>query len=1010
MNAKTIGRVTGGAILLTAGAIVGYALLSAGTQRSNSSSNSTPDSLGQLDAPPAGSVADLPEQGGAVQDLVALADDAAWTRIDPLTGELRYKMEWAHLEPEDNGLFEIDSPHAWIYERDRTIEVTAHGGQILWPSRDREPESGRLEGDVIIVVHRAGVSAQSNPSNTPPPAEPELTIRTNEVNFNTTFGELATKEPVSLVGNGVEASGTGLTLRFAPDRAVPLTYVRIESDGHVLFDESEQHSGTSNETTSTPHTTSPKASQQTAEADTPVDTGSAPDATSSVAYYRAEFVGGVHVQSVAQVMEGESVLVWARMIDGRLAPNAIGAWDSDNAQSSGQRGADQKQSTGQATPSQRMELTWKGPMELRLQPDEPEELKNDDVFLRVRSPGGKPVRVIDAASGASVQCLTLDYAATRRLVTLMGIGPLGVTFTLPELVEVIAGRFELDLTTGIGAIATAGIAQANQDSAALGSTASARERGPRELRWNDRADFRLDTTTGPVGSGGKVLPREIIFTGRVEARDGLASLQGQSVRAILSEPTGADQQPVTLQRLIVDGDAAAEDSDGGRVAADSMDVLFEPAADSGRPIPTIATAQGDVQASRGDQSLSAGMIELTFKKPDANNDAVRVESFEARLGVEVSFPQQQPQRDAGQVAALPATIEIFADRLNASNSTRLVELTGEPARLARKSARARSEITGPSIRLDAAVDRNMLTVFGAGNATHASRTGSNTQYQQFTAQWQNSMTYDDSAGRAELDGDTVATADVGDDERHVARGAHMTINLLAVEGGGKQLDRAVIEGTAKRPAEVELRRYLDAPDKDGIRPLEGLAFLQGPEIQFAAHQGTLVVPGAGLLLIEDRRAQPIDDERLGEIRGTTLFEWDGMLSFDRESGKGTMTNRARMRHRDLVSGMVTQLECERLNAHAQWPRDSAEGQGVKLTSVRATGAVFVQRDTLQMLCDELDYNAAAGLIRAWANEGNRITLFDETDGRNVFAGAIELDVSTGKWGRISRPTGALVPR
>src|SRR5690606_20333811 len=133
----------------------------------------------------------------------------------------------------------------------------------------------------------------------------------------------------------------------------------------------------------------------------------------------------------------------------------------------------------------------------------------------------------------------------------------------------------------------------------------------------------------------------------------------------------------------------------------------------------------------------------------------------------------------------------------------------------------------------------------------------------------------------------------------------------------------------------ELRRFVPRPD-GGPAALESMAFLRGSAIEVDAQRAVISTPSPGLLLIEDRRTES-DDGRagaLGDMRGTSVFEWNGAMRLDRSTGEGQMTQGVRVRHRHPGGATTTELECERLNIRlAESPAGSTQ-DAVRLESAQ----------------------------------------------------------------------------
>lgn len=1000
MTPRTLGRLIGGTILVGVVGIVvvGFMRRAASEQHSSAGRDSIPD----LRNPGSSHIADLPGEGGAVQDIVAMADQAAVTRVDPVTGELRYKFEWNHMEPDEAGVFQIDAPRAWVLEQDQVMIITSSTGRVIWPSRDAEPESGLLEGKVKIQVFDQSWEGAAESKVAPDGIEPVVVLETESLSFNTTFGEVGTEVHFDLIGPGLKASGTGLKLRFSNNPSTPITFLSIKEHGRVeLFENNE----TQDTRAATGDRKGNSSEQAPGEADTPP----------VEAFYSARFEGGVRLRAGQQTLRGEVVELWARLEDGHLPQGALASWSgSEQVNGRSSRGSDpvsQSQSRGAESPTTAL-LEWDGPFELRLLSEAPQQLASDDVFLQVHSRTSEALRITDAESGASIDCLTLEYGATRRVVSLFGVGPLGVTIRVPDLVEVVTGRLDLDLTTGIGAIPSPGIASALGASLDINDPLFSLGDRPRDLRWSERADFVLDTSAGPVGASGRVVPIELLLSGRVEARDGLSVLKGDTIKLEFDEVTlaGVTEPVNTMSRLEVNGRAEALEALGGRVLAESITIDFEPSASTGQPQPVLATCRGNVRATRADQSLRAGMVEMQLA-PSIDGRDLEFQSLDARLGVEITLSEAPVRPEPGQPMFAPAKIIATGDRVRASGTGNEIELIGDPARITRSFGDESSEVTGPLIHISADQDLRRLKVVGPGTVLHRFSRVKEDGYGQIHLEWNTSLDYDDLTMEGEAIGDVVATADFGETERHIARGQSVKLRMFQNAAKERELGFAIIEGhgAGQAPAEVEMRQYVGDADAAGVRTLESMAFLRGQKIVLNAVEGLLDVPTPGLLLIENRRG---DDDPSGEggAPGTTLLEWDGSFHASRGTGLGTIVGRAQLRHREPGGSAMTEVESEWMEVALQWPEPGSGSDQLKLMRAEARGAVYARRDTLELVCDLLIHDAVSGVLQALANDGNRITLLDTLEGRHIFAEAIELDLANGSWGRITRPTATLLPR
>jgi hypothetical protein len=120
-----------------------------------------------------------------------------------------------------------------------------------------------------------------------------------------------------------------------------------------------------------------------------------------------------------------------------------------------------------------------------------------------------------------------------------------------------------------------------------------------------------------------------------------------------------------------------------------------------------------------------------------------------------------------------------------------------------------------------------------------------------------------------------------------------------------------------------------------------------------------------------------------------------------------MKRGVRVRHLGLETGRLTQLECETLSAQLRTPGQEREGASPLLGVVAGDG-VFLRHDTIEVVCDALDFDARTERVDATANPGNRVTVLDSADGRHFTAGEVTIDLTTGEW-RARQATGVRIP-
>lgn len=905
-----------------------------------------------------------PESGqgrpSKIEDLVAGAGETrlvGFDKADPKRVE--YELFYATLDPQPSGRFQVTQPRAWLYPKGGgLVHIQAGAMNYVMPAGSRQPESGRFTGGVLIrVFDAAAAKALARGGGAPeggelPATAPEAqgSLATETMTFDAVIGEIATADSVNLGFDGLLVRCVGLRVVVDETRQ-RLSFLRTERDGTMTY---------------TPVARAGGAKDAGGESAARRKTGPGGEDL-----YRAEFSGDVRLTSGSRTIAADTLETWARFVGGSLPANAIAgptkagtAVADDTTRRAGAAG-----SAGPAA----VTLTWSGPLTVRPLESAPPELKDGHLTARFTAPVRGVVALTDTTSGLTGRCVGLDYRFTSGAVTLTGPGDRGVTLTAPGVGEVLCGRVDLNLVTGLGAAPGPGV---------LRALAPARPIDPfeaspvREIVWQERSDLVFATRDGFVDTSSKAPLREATFRGAVVARRGAMRLSGDFLRAVFEEsPTGE----TSLRRVIVEGDAAADGGAEGTVKADRLDAAFEqaPGAGSGEAalVPTMVTAQGRVRGQREGATLAADMVEAHIDRTAGGS--LRVARFKAELGVVINARGAEVSADSVRVTA-------------PEGRSRIVELTGAPVTLRRGVA----SLTGGAMRYDE--DARALTVFGAGVFNHSQPRQNGMGYERLQLQWQRSMTFNDTTGAAEFTGDCEATAQPNELTRDIANADRIVLALTPRDAavapdaattpapGGDDASRllrvSLFGASAEAPAKVQSRRYAaDAGSESGLR-LERVAYLDGLTIVVDREEDALHVPCPGRLLLEDRRDDG-DANASPVARGTTLFEWDNRLDANRRTGEATMQGRVRMRQRPLNGDTLVELECERLSAQTT-PGIGGDGPSAgpasqpEVLRAEAQGAVYARRGQRELIGDRLLYDGVAQSVQVFASPGNLVTLFD----------------------------------
>lgn len=954
----------------------------------------------------------------------------------------------ARMDPLEARRYALEKPSAWIFRADGSaLHAEADRARLHLPAREQAPESGVLEGNVVLRVFDPGVVSHDQRVD-PHTAPAAIVARLDSLTFDAAVGSASSPDFVEVRTPDATISGRGLDARYSEltDR---LELLQGFEDGRL-----EMHAAPAAPRSTTPRqdeagageppdAAPPGPGAQPGEAEpAPIAPLPAPEAL-----YKAVFRDNVGVRQGERLARADRLEVWARTIGGRLPEGAIadvlvapeGGQGSAPAGApganaevagAGEAGAPGGEPGAGAPASPQAEavgqgnvvLTWSGPLLVTPLEHAPEELRDDHVSLRLTGDRSGRVEFEDPGTRSRALAASADYGLTSRRLVLAGPGPSNVELFRPGQ-EVVCARLEMDLGTGLIRIPGAGVARevggdATEPDAATdspGAAPAAGRAGARQIAWNDRGEFQL--VVDETGLTERLSHAE--FHGRVSASDAEQSFSGDSLRAEFD--TALDEPALSLVR--VEGDAVAEGGQRQYLAGDWIEVGFDTS--SGEAVPDAVRARGRVTARREGETLSADRLDAALA-PDA--DGV-LGVTRATAGGRVRYEHRDQEILAG------------AEEMAADAGARTVDLVGAGSYVALGGTR----IEGGQIHLDG--ERQVVRTFGAGRFTHVP--GPDGAAQRVTAEWTEYMSFDDRAGRIECQGSVraLSVADEWNEDR--LESGRLVVELqprsesddalpgesllpLGRAGGERAILRSTAYGEREEfgsggPARAESWSFRAGPD--GAREVEQVLAIDGPRLELDHAAMRLVVPGAGRLLVEDRREDCEDPDAatepaLGEqpgtprgllgsdTRGRTLFTWQDGLSMEQASGLIDMTGGVTMLHRGLGDAPLEELECDRLTAAVRWtepPGASVRSARGELLSADASGAVRLKIGPKELTADRLHYDAAGGLVHAAADPGHDVTFIDLTQGAPVTARSLTWNLRTDRID-IESPGTAVIPR
>ena len=987
------------------------------------------------------------------------------------------------LDPLGGGLRLLTNPRAWIYlDGDRAVRVTADQARLMMPANET-PESGTLEGSVLVRVYES-----AGTPGTPPPdgAEPILTATFDQpVRFERRYMRLSSPGGFRIVSAQVDFDGEDLTVILnevqrrlerldvqrggrmvirtggLPDaKAAPPVEAASIADPNLPDtsqpDPAVASAGETPAATVTELTEdTPADTGQTIATDTPLPTTPALADTPKVDRYTTVFHQTVVVTLGTTRAEADRLDLHTRLTNNQLPPDAIArvgfartpaptpspsapepsapASDADAAEPLDGVSADEPlattppttdadASTAEPAPpppdapptgpvSDDLVLTWTGPMTVRpVDTDEPDEnvqteptdaadisepdpLAEDDAALTMHADEGNTVRVTDEAAGVRAEGGVLRYFASRAVLDFDPIADRAVTIAMDESGDGRFARVRADLRRGH--IDLAGPATIRSDDAVIDYTRTG----------------RLTLATDADGNLTDRLTRAR-FEGDVDA----AQEGGQILADTLDTEFALDDAGATTLRVatLTDGSiSAASESDtpARGLAAETIRVEF--LTENGGTDPSRVVAAGSVYAEADGAVLEADHADAALHRDAAGQIGVR----EARADGRVRYAAADDTRAEGD-----------ALRVDGINET--IRITGPEAAIAQGD----STILGPRIDLDARTRR--MTVEGAGRFEHTLRDPEGLPNGMVVSTWSDSMRFDDALGRLNAAGDVtvVSTPDAFTRDTLSAQRVEVEITPQlgrdSIDGRGP-VERELLAARAygdssadrARPATVETRRY-DPADPERVT---GLLYLEGDQITADTVRNTLRVPGAGTLLVMDRRdegrpitepvtepapARPQGPDPLGGSAGPglTRFTWLGSFDLDRASGIAVMEDGVLVRHKTIAAGanagQIADLATDRLTAGFA-ESDDAENP-FALRTAEALGSVVFRATGKVLTADGANYDAATDVLHALALPGRFVELQEPGRPAPLSARAIMWDLARDRI-EINRPSPVTLP-
>lgn len=916
---------------------------------------------------------------------IAGSGKGSWTRANPRTGAVESRLDYDRLAPLAGGRYELDRPGAWFFSGgEARAHVSAPTARVVWPSRNEPPEAGDMSGGVTVRVFPSGAA----PAGETPPLDTAIyTLSIDSVHFEGAMSQIESADPLRVRGPGLEADSSGLVLRISP-AGNRVEYFRTLAGAATISPEALRESSR--------RLAPPQPADTTS--DTPKQPAAPGDTQAIDQPYQFALQGAVSIDQASLGVRAGMLRVWAMMRDGRLPENAVADFRPAGSDRSQPSGATSKPVDGKDV-SAPIRITWATQLELRSLPDRPDQLRDDLLSARLEAEDAANVTVTDTSRGVSIAAGAIEYGATTRRTSIISAPGKQVALAFagdgdPDAAATYHGSgISIDLTTGVGAVDGPG-------SVSLG------DRSRSALSWTQRADVLLDTSNGPAGAGGAVIPSRVTIAGGVRAISPDGSATAGWADARFTRAVTRDGKPFAWASQIELKDGASVENPDGSLSAASLSLRLDaPRENERRAVPSHISARGGVIGQQDGELLTADSLDAAL--------VTEGDSRRQRIGNATAEGRVQYRGGDGVIAE--------ADRLEAEVPAKRLTLRGSPAQVGRgillsltgppesDNDREQTRVFGDVIEIDGIAKR--LTVPTGGNAE---RTALANGPEQFSLNWRRGLMYDDTTGRAEVVGAVKIGAKRGETDAYAAICERAVVGLAPAshaDHGGRTLNSVTLFGESTSgepsPISVQARRYSGL---GASRRLEGLIDLRGAEVTVSPDARTVGIPGPGRIILEDRRSLEGDESRAAdELRGNSVIDWKDGMTTDEATGVIRVSGGVRVRHLAPGAAEATLIESGTLGVGLIWPGENDADQQPRLKSIGGDGGVYVKHQRLQLTGSSIAYDADRGIVIVEGPSDRPVTVQDSQTGTTTTAEAVELDPRSGTW-RATRAGTIVVPR
>lgn len=980
ISSKTIGLIAAIILLLVFGTIIWVSISKAPKPTKSNQGDFFPEDISQ-EIP---NIEDT-QTGGAM--LVTMVDKNDPTRVAAT-------LQADRFEPIGEGRRRLDNPESWIFLKDgRVIQITADFATMLMPDPNQPPESGTLEGHILIQ------SFESIDTD-----EPTLTASFDEpLEFERRYLRLRSAGHFQISSSAFDFAGSDLTLILNELRdRVELIDV-VQGDQIVLHLNNQTSKKSSEQSNPKPDAqpiestaADPMTTTSTQAANSPVQ--STPESTP--AQVLSTLLSMYHIvlddQVVASVssdgsssgsVNADHLELWVALTEGNLPENAI----KDIAFVQTKRVADSTpttDSTPSSTPAPAspalanagtqtnesvqagnleaiddLVITWSGKMSLRpIDGDKPAQLVDNALALRLTANEDAGIIFDIPAQQLTGQAFAATYLASKGVLELESAQTQAgiIKFDSLQTGTLNATTLAADLSTGIikldgrGSIKTIAQDPTNPDSEA-------------SIQWKNRAEFNIAMDQQSNAMTDRL--KRAYFDGNVIARQDGNTIGARTLDAAFNaeRPSAIALEHITMTEGVLSS------ANRSIISGSELIVELAPSSVTNSITPLSLTAIGKVLARTPEQLLKTDHLIVEMMEDGAGKIAVQYAN--AQGSVRYTDSQRSTAR---------------ADALEADGVNETMVLLGSPAQVGQGG----STIVGENIALNART--RGIEVLGPGSFDHdialqADDANSNKTGHIHTT-WKGSMRFDDAIGTVVCEEDVkmVSTPDAYTRDTIEAHRAIIKLSPMPTRDpiAGKPRDTskrtllsARLSGHAPAgqdpiPATIESRSY----DQNDLERVTGLIYLEGSDIIADNRAQTLEVPAPGTLLILDRTqadSTSASDANGKTGDGLTRFTWQGKMRLDRAAGNASFANQVLVRQKTISTGKVASITTDQLDARFEIGQQDQE-QATRLLGIDAIGSVRFLYEGKELLADSAIYDAITDSLFASAIDKKLVTLYDDS--------------------------------